>query len=61
MPEFVNDELKMFDPTNPNWERAKVAYDSNGLSNPASGYGYVEPASFLRTHHRRHKQDISEK
>ena len=46
------------------WPRVEEAYNVNGLKNPASGYGYVEPASSLiqyHKHHRHNKKDIAEK
>lgn len=43
------------------WPRNEEAYNVNGLSNPPSGYGYTEPASFFTSNHRHHKKDMSEK
>jgi hypothetical protein len=54
VPQFVNDQMEMFDPTKPNWERVEQPYNENGLKNPASGYGYTEPAALVqRQHHLR--------
>jgi hypothetical protein len=43
----VNELNGLFDPTNPNWKRGEKPFNENGLKNPSSGYGYVEPSSSL--------------
>lgn len=64
--EFVN--RNVHEGLDLNWPRSDTAMESNGLKNPASGYGYVDPDAIVppalyQRHHRNynHNNDISEK